>query len=210
MQVFQEFSEKIFVVLTLFFFTGAVSGLISTENSLNSVREALICVGHSLTWMFLILRWKQVFTIGIKEKLLWILIGFVCISIFWSDMPMVTLENILPLLRVTIFGLYFAARFTIKEQLQLLSWAFGIAALLSLIVCIAIPRYGVVGVGLIVGQEEIVHTGAWRGIYNHKTFLGSIMSLGSLILLFSGLSKFQNRFRWMIWIGFVLSIFVLF
>ncbi|MEO0686150.1 MAG: O-antigen ligase family protein, partial [Cyanobacteria bacterium J06649_11] len=40
-------------------------------------------------------------------------------------------------------------------------------------------------------------------------FLGSIMSLGSLILLFSGLSKFQNRFRWMIWIGFVLSIFVL-
>ncbi|NJL11116.1 MAG: hypothetical protein HC908_15720 [Calothrix sp. SM1_7_51] len=71
-----------------------------------------------------------------------------------------------------------------KEQLQLLAWAFGIAAILSLLVCLAIPHYGVVGVGLIVSQEEIVHTGSWRGIYIHKTFLGSIMSIGSLIFFF--------------------------
>ncbi len=206
---FQELGEKAFIVLSLFFFSGAVSGLISADNSLNSVREMLICVGHSLTWMFVALRWKQVFAIVIKEKLLWILIGTVCASVIWSDLPMVTLENILPFLRVTIFSVYFAARFTIKEQLQLLAWAFGIAALLSLIVCVIVPSYGVVGVGLIVGQEELVHSGAWRGIYNHKTFLGSIMSVGSLVLMFCGLDKFKYRFPWIICAGFLISIFVL-
>ena len=209
MRAFQELSEKIFVVLSLFFFTGAVSGLISSNNPLDSVRETLIYVGHSLTLILIAILWRNVFAIIIKEKLLWILIATVCASVIWSDMPMVTLERILPLLRVTIFGIYFAARFTIKEQLHLLGWAFGLAALLSLIVCVAVPSYGVVGAGLIVGQEELVHSGAWRGIYNHKTFLGSIMSLGSLILLFCGLDKLQYRHPWVILFAFIISTFVL-
>lgn len=209
MQAFQELSEKIFVVLSLFFFTGAVSGLIAPSNPLDSVRQTLIYVGHSLTLILIAILWRKAFAIVIKEKLLWILIGTVCASVIWSDLPMVTLERILPLLRVTIFGIYFAARFTIKEQLQLLGWAFGLAALLSLIVCVVVPSYGVVGEGLIVGQEELVHSGAWRGVYNHKTFLGSIMSLGCLILLFCGLDKLQYRHPWLIISAFLVSIFVL-
>ena len=209
MRAFQELSEKIFVVLSLFFFTGAVSGLISPTNPLDSVRETLIYVGHCLTLILIAILWRNVFAIIIKEKLLWILIATVCASVIWSDMPMVTLERILPLLRVTIFGIYFAARFTIKEQLHLLAWAFGLAALLSLVVCVLVPSYGVVGAGLIVGQEELVHSGAWRGIYNHKTFLGSIMSLGSLILLFCGLDKLQYRHPWVILFAFIISTFVL-
>ena len=209
MRAFQELSEKIFVVLSLFFFTGAVSGLISSNNPLDSVRETLIYVGHSLTLILIAILWRNVFAIIIKEKLLWILIATVCASVIRSDMPMVTLERILPLLRVTIFGIYFAARFTIKEQLHLLGWAFGLAALLSLIVCVAVPSYGVVGAGLIVGQEELVHSGAWRGIYNHKTFLGSIMSLGSLIILFCGLDKLQYRHPWVIFSALLVSSFVL-
>ena len=209
MLAFKELSEKIFVVFSLFFFTGAVSGLISPSNPLNSVREFLIYAGHSLTLILTAILWRKVFAIVIKEKLLWILIGTVCVSVIWSDIPMVTIERILPLLRITIFGIYFAARFTIKEQLQLLAWAFGLAALLSLIVCVAVPSYGVVGEGLIVGLEELVHSGAWRGIYNHKTFLGSIMSLGSLILLFAGLDKLQYRYPWMILAAFLISTFVL-
>ncbi|MEM7713901.1 MAG: O-antigen ligase [Cyanobacteria bacterium P01_A01_bin.68] len=209
MRAFQELSEKIFVVLSLFFFTGAVSGLISPTNPLDSVRETLIYIGHCLTLILIAILWRNVFAIIIKEKLLWILIATVCASVIWSDMPMVTLERILPLLRVTIFGIYFAARFTIKEQLHLLAWAFGLAALLSLVVCVLVPSYGVVGAGLIVGQEELVHSGAWRGIYNHKTFLGSIMSLGSLILLFCGLDKLQYRHPWVILFAFIISTFVL-
>jgi exopolysaccharide production protein ExoQ len=49
-------------------------------------------------------------------------------------------------------------QFNFPEQLQLLSWALSMSALLSLLICLFIPSYGVVGVGLIVGQEEIVHS----------------------------------------------------
>jgi O-antigen ligase len=207
MLAFKHLSEKAFVVISLFFFTGAIRGFISDENPLMNIVNIFIYTGGFIALILVGQQWKQVFAIAIKEKILWILLGITCTSVLWSDIPMFTLEHILPLLRVTVFGMYFAARFNFKEQLQLLALAFGMAALLSLIVCVAIPNYGVVGTGLIVSQEEIVHTGAWRGVYEHKTFLGSIMSLGSVILLLCGLSKYQ--YRWIIWPGFSLSIFLL-
>jgi O-antigen ligase len=209
MLAFKELSEKAFVVLSLLLFTGAVAGFIAKENPLMSIINIFIHTGHLVTLMLIIQRWKTVLAIVIKEQLLWILVGMSCASVLWSNLPMVTLENILPLLRVTIFAAYFAARFSIKEQLELLACAFGISALLSLLVCVAVPKYGVVGAGLIVGQEELVHAGAWRGLYNHKTALGTMMSLGSLILLFCGLGKFQYQYRRMIWAGFFLSVFML-
>ena len=77
MRAFQELSEKIFVVLSLFFFTGAVSGLIAPTNPLDSVRQTLIYVGHFLTLILIAILWRKVLAIVIKEKLLWILIATV-------------------------------------------------------------------------------------------------------------------------------------
>ena len=65
MLAFKELSEKIFVVFSLFFFTGAVSGLISPSNPLNSVREFLIYAGHSLTLILTAILWRKVFAIVI-------------------------------------------------------------------------------------------------------------------------------------------------
>jgi O-antigen ligase len=207
MLLFQKLSEKIFVVISLILFSGAIGGFIADDNPLSIIKITFAYVGHFLTLLLILARWKKVLAIICKEKILWVLVGLTLASPLWSDIPLFTLEHIMPLFRVTVFGIYFAARFNMKEQLQLLAWAFGIAAILSLLVCIAVPYYGVVGVGLIVGQEEIVHTGSWRGIYIHKTFLGSIMSIGSLIFLFCGIGKY--KYPWIIWPCFFLTIFML-
>lgn len=209
MNSIQRFSEKVFVVISLVLFTGAIEGFIADDNPLTVVRDICIYAGHIITLILIVIRWKKVIPIVIKEKLLWAIVAITLASSIWSDMPMVTLGNTMPLLRVTIFAIYFAAVFSFQEQLRLLSWAFGVSALLSLIVCLVIPQYGVVGVGLIVGQEEVVHTGSWRGLYNHKTFLGSIMSVGSLILLFCGIGKLAPKYHSIIWAGYFLSIFMI-
>ena len=207
MSLLQKWSEKIFVVTSLILFSGAIGGFIAEDNPLSIIKIVVANIGHLITLILIIARWKKVLAIVIKEKILWVLLGITLASPLWSEMPFFTFEHTMPLFRVTVFGIYFATRFSMKEQLQLLAWAFGIAAILSLLVCIVIPYYGVVGVGLIVSQEEIVHTGSWRGIYIHKTFLGSIMSIGSLIFFFCGIGKY--KYLWLIWPSFLLTIFLL-
>lgn len=207
MVLFQKLSEKIFVVISLILFSGAIGGFIAEDNPLSIIKIIFAYIGHFVTLLLIIGRWKKVLAIVRKEKVLWVLLGITLASPLWSDMPLITLEHTMSLFRVTVFGIYFATRFNIKEQLQLLAWTFSIAAILSLFVCLAVPHYGVVGVGLIVGQEEIVHTGTWRGIYIHKTFLGSIMSIASLIFLFCGIGKY--KYPWIIWACFFLTIFLL-
>ncbi|OKH34568.1 hypothetical protein NIES2101_38810 [Calothrix sp. HK-06] len=207
MGLFQKWLEKIFVVTSLILFSGAIGGFIAEDNPLNIIKVVFAYTGHIITLILIIARWKKVMAIIVKEKILWILLAITLASPLWSEIPSYTFEHTMPLLRVTVFAVYFSARFCMKEQLQLLAWAFGIAAILSLLVCLAIPYYGVVGVGLIVGQEEVVHTGSWRGLYIHKTFLGSIMSIGSLIFLFCGIGKY--KYTGLIWASFLLTIFLL-
>jgi O-antigen ligase len=108
------------------------------------------------------------------------------------------------LLSATLFGVYFAARYNLKEQLQLLAWVLGIAALLSLVLALALPSWGIMGMSNINTGNAIAHLGAWRGIYINRNILGSIMVLSSVVFLLVATSS--SRYRWISWAGFSLSI----
>lgn len=202
-----KLSETVFVVLSLLLYSGAIGFFIADENPLAPIKIVLAYTGHVIAILLIALRWRKVVALAIREQLLWVVVGLVIASLLWSDVPMFTLEKMLPLVRVTVFGVYFASCYTMKEQMQLLAWAFGIAVVGSFLVCIAVPRYGVVGAGLIVGQEELMHAGAWRGLYVHKTILGTMMSLSALIFLCCACSK--DKYRWLMWAGFGFSVFML-
>jgi hypothetical protein len=57
--------------------------------------------------------------------------------------------------------------YSLKKQLELLAFAFGIIVSLSLITIFAFPRYGTMQTGLAIGS--------WEGIYGHKNILGGIV-----------------------------------
>jgi O-antigen ligase len=202
-----KLSETVFVVLSLLLYSGAIGFFIADTNPIAPIKIVFAYTGHVIAILLIALRWRKVVALVIKEQLLWVVVGLVIASLLWSDVPMFTLEKMLPLVRVTVFGVYFASCYTIKEQMQLLAWTFGIAAVGSFLVCIAVPRYGVVGAGLIVGQEELIHAGAWRGLYVHKTILGGMMSLGALSFLGCACSNY--KYRWLMWAGFGFSVFML-
>lgn len=179
-----------FVILTL---------LLSTESFILLIPHAfrqLFWLGvYGTTALLLGIRWQTSIEVIARSKLLWLLIGIVCISIVWSDAPSDTFRQSIALIGTTLFGIYLASRFQVKEQLHLLGWVFGIAAVLSLIFAIALPSYGLQN-----GQS-------WQGIYHHKNLLGRIMVLSSLVFLLNAQSR-KTR-RWLHWGGLGLSIFLL-
>jgi len=155
-------------------------------NGISLVSILLIVIGH-----------KKIIPIVIKEKWLWMLLGIALASTFWSDVPGTTLRGSIFLAQITSFGVYFAARYSLKEQLRLLAVTFSIVVLLSIAIALALPDYGVM-----TSQEGGVHAGAWRGIYIHKNGLGRMMVLSALVFL---LSTSSSRNRWIAWSGFILS-----
>jgi len=158
--------------------------------------------------ILLIFIWrKRVFPIFIKEKLLWVLIAIALVSVFWSDKLLITIGDNFTLIRVILFGIYFGTRYSLKEQVRLLAWMLGIVTVVSILFILALPSHGVMGMGRILTQQMIAHQGRWQGIFGHKNTLGRNMVLSSLVFLL--FTPANRKYRWVPWIGFVLSVLLI-
>ncbi|BDA74954.1 O-antigen polymerase [Rivularia sp. IAM M-261] len=203
MYKYQRLIEKIFAVLSLFFYTGAIDPFISETHILYPIKLVLPNTCLVISLVLILARWKRVVNIITREKLLWVLLGIALVSPFWSDTPMLTLEKIMPLVRVTVFGVYLATCYSLHEQLQMFTWMFGAISFLSLLFAILLPSYGVMGRGFVANIEDVIHTGAWRGVFVHKNDLGNITSLSAVTFFLNATSN--AKFRQLMWAGFIIS-----
>lgn len=204
--------EKGFVVFSLLFFTGAITvllnGGVAPSGSQNDPISKVLLLGiQAVTVLLIVVDYKRVARTVLREKLLWVLMAIALFSTLWSDVPSITLATSINLVRITLFGVYFAARYSLKEQLSLLTWVFGIGATLSLVFAIALPSYGVMGMGSISSAETIAHSGAWQGIYGHKNILARIMVLSAIVFFIS--ANNDRKYRWLMWGGFILSLILI-
>jgi exopolysaccharide production protein ExoQ len=157
--------EKIFAIIGLVFFSGGFSQLLpGTPITLLryfvwGIATALIC-----------LRWKDGLRTVTKDIPLLILTAIILLSFLWSDILISTFKDNREIMQMTSFGWYFASRFKLKEQIQLLAAAFYIGIILSFIVGFAVP---------IIGIHQADHPGAWKGVFGYKNILGSIMIISS-------------------------------
>jgi exopolysaccharide production protein ExoQ len=187
--------EKMFVVVALLLFTGAFLVLFGGgEEGNNRLAQASYLGIYGITCLFVAAQLKRFIYVSTREPLLLLLVGLACLSVLWSVAPEVTLRRSFALLGTTIFGAYLTMRFSLREQLQLLAWALGIAALLSLVFALALPGYGVIS----DARGE-----AFRGIYHQKNVLGRIMALSALVFIFVTFG--DRKHFWFKWGGFGLS-----
>ena len=93
------------------------------------------------------------------------LLLFAVLSCFWADMPDLVLRKSIGLFGATLWGIALAVRFSFQDQLRIFSWLFRIIVVLSLACVVFLPSYGISKVG------------EWRGIFEYKNALGSIMGL---------------------------------
>jgi exopolysaccharide production protein ExoQ len=197
--------EKVFVISAFILYSGALltllrqmTGAISNPNQSDPVSQLVFFLVYGIT-ACLVLVWRERFTrIDTGDVLLWLLVVIALASVLWSAAPEITLRRSIALLGTTLFGVYLAIRFSLREQLRLLAWALGIAALLSLLFVLALPAYG------IMNEPEAQ---GWRGVYTHKNAFGRSMVLGVLAFMLLALS--ERRYAWIKWVGFSLSVLLL-
>ena len=170
------FLEKSFVVIALLFYSNAFISLLEMKSGIelmpgksDFIMTVISYSTYVVTACLLFGYLRDVFTLVGREKFMVCMLGLAFLSTIWSDLPLVTLRRSMGLVGTTSLGVYLTVRYPMKEQLQLLAVTFGIAAILSLLVAILLPSYGV--------MSEI-NKGCWRGIFDQKNELGRFMTLG--------------------------------
>lgn len=200
--------EKLFTIFSITIYSGGFLNLIfsggANEGDLNLIQAAnystlllVYKVIYVITFALLILRWRRVLLILAEDKLISLIIIFAVASVLWSFDPQITIFRSIALVGTSLFGLYFATRYSLEDQLHNLAIAFGIVIFFSFITAILIPKYGVM---------TGVHAGAWRGIYIHKNVLGKMMALSSSIFL---IRANKNNYKTANYLGLFLSISLL-
>ncbi len=194
--------EKGFTILALFLYAGSLLPLASgtAEGAYDPTRgspvsQAIFLTLYVLTFCLIFTRRKQLVRVLLRDKFLLLLVGLALVSVLWATAPEVTLRRSVALMGTTLFGVYLAVRYDLKEQLRLLAWALGIGALLSLLFALALPTYGV--------MTDLTATG-WRGVYGHKNALGALMVLSALVFVLLNVSG--RRYRWLCLAGFGFSV----
>lgn len=183
--------ENVFTVIVLLCFADvfvsqfeARMGMTVLPGALNPFLSILFNGIYLLTAFLLIGHAKEAFTILKKETFLLCLLALVFLSTLWSPEPGLTFRRAIGLFGTSLFGLYFSLRYDLDEQLTLLSIAFGIAVIGSILVTLIHPAWGISD-NPILGKAYVelgdAHQGAWRGLFLTKNSLGRIMVISALV-----------------------------
>jgi O-antigen ligase len=164
-------------------------------NPLDPVMSLLQYGIYGITFLLLLARSQSSVRVAIRDKSIWALAIFAFLSFLWSDFPDQSQRKGITLIQTSYFGLYIASRFTIKQQLTFLAWAFGIISIISILFTVAFPGAAI---------EAGANAGSWRGPFTQKNLLARIAVLGSLVFLLLALDSPKRRV--VLWGGFSLCL----
>ena len=199
-------SETAFAILGILFFSGSLSedfiaeltGIgLGLSGTVASLMRYLLWLGSTL---LLALRWRVTWSVARRDKLVWVVFGLSMLSFIWSQNPGFTSVVVREVLQMTSFGLYFASRFKLREQLHLIAFTLGGIGVVSSLLAIGLPS---------VGVDQDVFAGAWTGMYGHKNGLGKFMSLSVLafaVLVSDSKFKINRLYYFLTWGGLCLSL----
>src|SRR5215472_6454361 len=139
-----------------------------------------------LTLFFLIRkRWKDFIKLAERDRLLWVLTAWAILSIIWSIDRPVTFRRSVALLGTEAFGVYFALRYSLKEQLEKITAALAIVIGASVFACLFFPSYA-------LSSGVPAEQGSWRGVLSHKNTLGGFALLLALVLFIRYVSGWRR------------------
>ncbi|MEM9399518.1 MAG: O-antigen ligase family protein [Verrucomicrobiota bacterium] len=138
--------------------------------------------------------WQRLAYVATRDLFPLVLLGLSIISVLWSAAPNYTIDEVDPVIRACLFSIYIAMRYTVKEQMRLFAWMLGVAAVLSLIYALAVPSEGIA-----MTNGEV----SWKGIFQHKQYLGRFMVLGAIT--FINIALDNRKYQKIAWIGVFLT-----
>ena len=162
------------------------------------IPSALALLSFIIIPLLIIRQWKEFLYVATRDIPLLLAVGLAAISVVWSTNPGETMAHSRALLSSTAFGIYLATRYTLKEQMRLVVWLFGIYVLLCLIVPVVLPSYG---------TDINVDGLSWQGITGHKNNLSAAMGVAAM--LFLDLALYGYKYRRIFSVGAGISFLIL-
>lgn len=199
MKKFLISAEELVTVLCLMIYSGTplvpfITNGFTIKEADNTIGRLLVIFTYIFSLSLMTLRWKKVTYVFSKDKFIWLLLGVCALSSFWSLDSDTTVRRVFGLAGTMLFGLYFASRYTLKQQLKLCAYMLGISAVMCFLFALLIPKYGIAGG---------IDTGGWRGIYPQKNVLGRKFVLAGAVFFFFAMTNRENR--WVSWLGYASS-----
>ena len=164
----------------------------------NAVIKQFYLIFYFITVILLACRWQKTLYVITRNLSIFIFIGLVTASVNWSTSPDLTNTRAVALFGTNLFGLYLASRYTLKQQVLLLTQAFGIIVFVSMVFVLVLPKFGIMGG---------THAGAWRGVFNHKNGLGKWMVVSTAIFFLQAIRNPKTHIS--IYLGLLFSILLL-
>jgi exopolysaccharide production protein ExoQ len=113
--------ERFFIILGLMSFLGILYVLseigVAPQGVITLIKYSIWLILISLTCIFC----KRIISTVSRNISLYLLTALTCLSFLWSKFPDFTLSNATEVIMMTLFGLYFATRFSLKEQVELVA-----------------------------------------------------------------------------------------
>ena len=208
---------EIFIVfILLLLYVGALkiqvplgsSGWHADLGAKNPLEKILAALSYLIIPLLVARKWKLCFHLLTKNILIVLLLFLTSISITWADTDLFTnISKVRGFLLSSLFGVYLAARFSVKEQTELMAGVFGFVIVASFFVALFVPGYGIHP-----HQGELNQLGGyWTGIFGHKNTLGPFMAWSAFIFLSLGLDKVNTiKRRIVLWLGLLFSVILVF
>jgi exopolysaccharide production protein ExoQ len=181
MNVSRRYLGDVFTIVVLVLGTGALQSLIVDSSSSKAISEGnpFLQVVWACIYVVTAVRAAQQ-SRAIMETIRSnkLLIGLVLLTFFstaWSADPGLTLRRSIALLATTLFGVDFAVRYSLRDQLRLLAIALGSVVLLSVIVQVFFPGQ--------IPTVDLLYPDAWVGLFGQKNEFGRIVVLATLVVL---------------------------
>jgi len=185
-----------FVPLVQYIRSGASFDLVDGD----PLTRILLMIGYGLTLPFILFEPRRAVQRIARTPWVWLLVAFALLSVFWSQLPALTLRRAVALILTTLYALALVERFSLQEFLELLGYVFFFMLAFSLLMIIFLPAWSIM---------TDFNAGAWQGIFVHKNILGRISTIG--LLIFSYLMTFDKKLnvRWLWILGFGIAIVAL-
>lgn len=167
--------EGVAVGLVLFMMSGALlAPLLSPDQMPDTVPilRTLWLPTFALIVMLVARRPLLIARVAAPAALAFAMVGWTFLSARWSIQPDVSFRRAVALAFATLFALHLAARYDWKTLLESFAALFGALALGTAVVAAAFPG---------MGANDVVHPGAWNGLWYEKNQMGGLMAHGALV-----------------------------
>jgi exopolysaccharide production protein ExoQ len=183
MNVSRRYMDDIFTVGVLMLSTGACQTLLIDNSSSKAGLEGtpLLQAMWSCIYVLVAIRASSQYRVIVdtirSNKPLAALVLLAFLSTVWSEDHGVTLRRSIALMATTLFGIDFAVRYALRDQLRLLAVALGSVVALSVILQLFFPGF--------IPTYDLAYPDAWVGVFGQKNGFSKIVVLTTIVILAS-------------------------